>query len=69
MLAKQNPEALKDRIGFNITEYRDTTTPIDTRLTFPLAAMIAEYQKSALVPRQQIACDVAFIEHYNRQGE
>ena len=64
----QNPIAYKNNtFGFDIQSFQATTTQFTTQTTIPLAAMVAEYQKTAFVARQQIARDVAQLDQYNQQ--
>ncbi len=45
-----------------------TVTPIETRTSIPVEAMVAEYQKTALVAQQQIVRDASLIDQYNREA-
>ena len=55
------------RVTQTVTTSTTVRTPILTQSTIPLAAMVAEYQRSAFVAQQQIARDAATIDTYNRQ--
>ena len=68
VLEHMNPARfLRNNAGWNISTYQDTSIPLQTTTTIPIAAMVNEYQTTAVVAEQQLESDVAALKAYNSQ--
>ena len=57
----------RNNAGWSVNTFEDSSTPFTTTTTIPIAAMVNEYQKTAVVAEQQLESDVTMLNTYNSQ--